>query len=124
LYTWWVPEPLNRAALEEAARALPGEHDFSTFRAAGGRPGHAVRRVREAAWQAGPEGQLTFSITANGFLRGMVRSLVGTMVEIGRGKYLPEYMREALEKQDRSLAGPTAPPQGLFLVRVEYEEKN
>lgn len=122
LYTWWIPEPLNLAALEAAAQALPGEHDFSTFRAAGSRPGHAMRRVREAAWQPGPEGRLRFSITANGFLRGMVRSLVGTMVEIGKGKYAPEYLREALEKRNRGLAGPTAPPQGLFLVGVEYEE--
>jgi len=121
LYTWWIPEPLDVAALEAAARALPGDHDFSTFRAAGGRPGHAGRRVREAVWQSEPEGLLKFSISANGFLRGMVRSLVGTMAEVGRKKYPPDYLREALEKQDRSLAGPTAPPQGLFLVNVEYD---
>ncbi len=123
-YTWWIPEPLDVAALEAAARALPGEHDFSTFRAAGSRPGHAVRRVREAVWQAGAEGRLIFNITANGFLRGMVRSLVGTMVEVGKGKYPAEYLRQALEKRDRGLAGPTAPPQGLFLVGVEYEEND
>ncbi len=121
LYTWWLPESLDVAALDTAARVLPGEHDFFTFRAAGSRPGHAVRQVREASWQQGDEGRLSFSITANGFLRGMVRSLVGTMVEIGRGKYPPEYLREALEKRDRRLAGPTAPPQGLFLVEVEYD---
>ena len=120
LYSWWIPEPLNTGALEEATRALPGEHDFSTFRAAGGRPGHAVRRVREAVWQSGPEGRLSFSITTNGFLRGMVRSLVGTMVEIGKGKYPTAYVKDILDKRDRSLAGPTAPPQGLFLVEVEY----
>ena len=124
LHTWWIPEPLDFAALEAAAQALPGEHDFSTFRAAGSRPGHAVRRVREAAWQQGPAGRLSISIAANGFLRGMVRSLVGTMVEIGRGKYSPEYLTEALGKRHRRLAGPTAPPQGLFLLGVEYEEKN
>jgi tRNA pseudouridine38-40 synthase len=121
LYTWWISQPLDVAALEAAARVLPGEHDFSTFRAAGSRPGPAGRRVRKAAWQAGEEGRLSFRITANGFLRGMVRSLVGTMVEIGKGKYSPAYLKEALEKRDRSLAGPTAPPQGLFLVQVEYD---
>lgn len=124
LYNWWIPKPLDVAALVEAARALPGEHDFSTFRAAGSRPGHAVRQVREAAWRERRGGRLDFRITANGFLRGMVRSLVGTMVEIGRGKFPPEYLREALEKRDRGLAGPTAPPQGLFLLGVEYEEGN
>jgi tRNA pseudouridine38-40 synthase len=117
---WWLAGRLDAGAMQRAARALPGEHDFLTFRASGSRPGHAGRRVREAAWQRHPGGWLYFTITANGFLRGMVRSLVGTMVEIGKGKYPPEYLGEALEKRDRRLAGPTAPPQGLFLVRVEY----
>jgi len=117
---WWISHALDAAAMEEAARALPGEHDFTAFRAAGGRPGHAVRRVREAIWRVQPTGWLDFTITANGFLRGMVRSLVGTMVEIGRGKFPPEHLGEVLQKRDRALAGPTAPPQGLFLVEVEY----
>jgi tRNA pseudouridine38-40 synthase len=120
-HAWWLPSSLDLAAMQAAAQALPGEHDFVAFRAAGGRPGHAVRRVRETAWGQEPEGWLIFTITANGFLRGMVRSLVGTMVEIGQGKYPPEYLGEALKKGDRRLAGPTAPPQGLFLMAVEYD---
>ena len=119
-YAWWLPAPLDAAAMQQAVQSLPGEHDFFAFRAAGSRPGQAVRRVREAAWHRQPEGWLKFTITANGFLRGMVRSLVGTTVEIGKGKYPPEYLSEVLEKRDRRLAGPTAPPQGLFLVKVEY----
>ena len=119
-HAWWLSESLDLAAMEAAAQSLPGEHDFAAFRAAGGRPGHAVRRVGEAFWRREPEGWLVFSITANGFLRGMVRSLVGTMVEIGKGKYPPEYLGEALKKGDRRLAGPTAPPQGLFLMKVDY----
>jgi tRNA pseudouridine38-40 synthase len=119
---WWLPGLLDVAAMQEAAQALPGERDFLAFRAAGSRPGQAVRRVREAIWHRGPEGLLSFIITANGFLRGMVRSLVGTMVEIGKGKYPPIYLHEVLEKRDRRLAGPTAPPQGLFLVQVEYQK--
>jgi tRNA pseudouridine38-40 synthase len=117
---WWLAGPLDAAAMQAAARALPGERDFLAFRAAGSRPGPAVRRVREAAWEVAPGGWLTFTVTANGFLRGMVRSLVGTMVEIGKGKYPPAHLGDVLEKRDRRLAGPTAPPQGLFLVRVEY----
>jgi tRNA pseudouridine38-40 synthase len=119
-YVWWLAGSLDLAAMEEAARRLPGEHDFAAFRASGGRPGHAVRQVREASWEAGDNGRFTFTITANGFLRGMVRSLVGTLVEIGRGKYPPAHLQEVLEKRDRRLAGPTAPPQGLYLVAVEY----
>jgi|UniRef100_A0A7C5ALN9 tRNA pseudouridine38-40 synthase len=119
-YAWWLAGPLDFLALKEAARLLPGKHDFTAFRAAGSRPGPAVRQVREAFWQKGGEGRLTFTITADGFLRGMVRSLVGTMVEIAKGKYPPHYLKEVLAKGDRRLAGPTAPPQGLFLVKVEY----
>jgi tRNA pseudouridine38-40 synthase len=119
-HAWWLTSSLDATAMQQAATVLIGEHDFMAFRAAGSRPGHAVRRVREAAWHSLPEGWLTFTITANGFLRGMVRSLVGTLAEIGKGKYPPEYLGEVLEKRDRRLAGPTAPPQGLFLVKVEY----
>ena len=118
--TWWIPEPLDLALMQIAAQTLLGEHDFSAFRAAGGRPGHAVRQEREASWRQDQERFVNFRITANGFLRGMERSLVGTMVEIGKGKYLPEYLSEVLKKADRRLAGPTAPPQGLSLLRVEY----
>jgi len=119
-YAWWISPPLDADAMQEACRVLPGEHDFLAFRAAGNRPGQAVRLVREASWHPRPGGRLCFTITANGFLRGMVRSLTGTMVEIGRGKYPPEYLGEVLTKRDRQLTGPTAPPQGLFLVAVEY----
>jgi tRNA pseudouridine38-40 synthase len=120
LHAWWLPGSLDATAMQQAAAVLPGEHDFFAFRAAGSRPGHAVRRVQEAVWHCLPEGWLKFTITANGFLRGMVRSLVGTLVEIGKGKYPIEFLGEVLEKRDRRLAGPTAPPQGLFLVKVEY----
>jgi tRNA pseudouridine38-40 synthase len=120
LHAWWIAGPLDIAALEKAVQVLPGEHDFLAFRAAGSRPGQTRRRVREAVWHCQPGGWLNFTITANGFLRGMVRSLVGTLVEIGKGKYPPEYLSEVLERLDRRLAGPTAPSQGLFLVEVEY----
>jgi len=120
-HAWWIAGPLDLAAMAQAARLLPGEHDFLAFRAAGSRPGHTRRVVREAAWQRQGDDRLSFTITANGFLRGMVRSLVGTMVAIGQGKQPPTRLAEALNKGDRRLAGPTAPPQGLFLVRVEYE---
>jgi len=119
-YAWVVREALDLSAMDRAAALLSGEHDFSAFRASGGRPGHGVREVSAAAWHQGEEGRLRFVITANGFLRGMVRSLVGTMVEMGRGKRPPEDLRGLLESRDRAAAGPTAPAQGLFLVEVLY----
>jgi tRNA pseudouridine38-40 synthase len=119
-YAWVVREVLDMAAMAEAAAMLLGEHDFSAFKASGGAPGHAVRVVLAAAWHQEEAGRLRFSITANGFLRGMVRSLVGTMVEIGRGKRPSEDLAGLLQSGDRAAAGPTAPAQGLFLVEVIY----
>ena len=119
-YAWLIRQTLNLEAMAQAAAALPGEHDFSAFKASGGAPSHAVRRVLSAAWHRGDAGHLRFSITANGFLRGMVRSLVGTMVEIGLGKRPLEDLAALLQSGDRAAAGPTAPAQGLFLVEVIY----
>jgi tRNA pseudouridine38-40 synthase len=119
-YCWHLTRDLDLEAMARAAAALPGEHDFAAFRASGGRPGHAVREVLQAAWERGEEGRLRFVITANGFLRGMVRSLVGTMVEVGQGKRPPEDLAGLLASGDRAAAGPTAPAQGLFLVAVIY----
>ncbi|RJR43026.1 MAG: tRNA pseudouridine(38-40) synthase TruA [Deltaproteobacteria bacterium] len=119
-YAWLVRQTLNLEDMAQAAAMLLGEHDFSAFRASGGAPGHAVREVFNAAWQPEAEGHLRFSITATGFLRGMVRSLVGTMVEIGLGKRPPEDLAGLLKSGDRAGAGPTAPAQGLFLVEVLY----
>ena len=65
---------------------------------------------------------ITYEIHGDGFLRHMVRAIVGTLVEIGRGRRAPAWMRDVLASRDRSTAGPTAPAEGLFLVRVEYEE--
>ena len=122
-YAWWIAPPLDLAAMAEAAAVLPGEHDFTAFRASGSDNKNPVRRVLAAAWQAEPGGWLSFTITATGFLRGMVRSLVGTMVEVGRGKAPPARLAELLASGARHLAGPTAPPQGLYLVEVFYEDE-
>jgi tRNA pseudouridine38-40 synthase len=119
-YAWVVREVLDVEAMAEAAAMLLGEHDFSAFRASGGAPGHAVRVVSAAALHQEEAGRLRFSITANGFLRGMVRSLVGTMVEIGLGKRPPGDLAGLLKSGDRAGAGATAPAQGLFLVEVIY----
>jgi tRNA pseudouridine38-40 synthase len=121
-YAWWIDTPLDLAAMAGAAGALPGEHDFTAFRASGSDNLNPVRRVLAAEWRQAPGGWLIFTVTATGFLRGMVRSLVGTMAAAGRGKAPPMILAELLESGARHLAGPTAPPQGLYLVEVFYEE--
>jgi len=118
-YAWHLTAPLNPEALEEAARMLVGEHDFAAFQASGSAVRTTRRRVEEACWRR--EGDMfLFRITATGFLRGMVRSLVGTMVQIGLKKRPVSDLAELLARPDRTRVGPTAPPQGLFLVSVRY----
>ena len=117
---WWIPQPLDRSALAAAAAFLPGEHDFTAFRASGSDNKNPVRRISAAAWLDEPGDWLSFTITATGFLRGMVRSLVGTMVEAGRGKAPATKLAELLANGVRQDAGPTAPPQGLYLMQVRY----
>jgi tRNA pseudouridine38-40 synthase len=119
-YAWWISQPLNLMAMQEAAGGLVGEHDFSAFQASGGGVKNPVRRILNAGWEAARGDILAFTITATGFLRGMVRSLVGTMVETGRGKRPAAELTELLRTGERRRAGPTAPPQGLFLVEVTY----
>jgi tRNA pseudouridine38-40 synthase len=117
---WWISGKLDLEAMAAAAALLPGEHDFSAFRASGSGSLNPVRRIAAARWRTHPGGWLIFTITGNGFLRGMVRSLVGTLVAVGQGKAAPDLLGDLLRNQERHLAGPTAPPQGLFLVEVVY----
>jgi tRNA pseudouridine38-40 synthase len=121
-YAWWIEAPLDLAAMAGAAAILPGEHDFTAFRASGSDNLNPVRRVLAAEWRHDSERWLIFTVTATGFLRGMVRSLVGTLAAVGRGKAPPTILAELLESGARRLAGPTAPPQGLYLVEVFYGE--
>ena len=118
--SWWISQPLNLSAMQAAAAALPGEHDFSAFQASGSSVKNPLRHVLQAGWEKSGNDILIFSITANGFLRGMVRSLTGTMVEVGKEKRPPEDLAELLQTGNRRRTGPTAPPQGLFLMEVVY----
>jgi tRNA pseudouridine38-40 synthase len=119
-YAWWIAQPLDLSAMAAAAQTLPGEHDFTAFRASGSNNQNPVRRVVAADWCDCAGDWLTFTITATGFLRGMVRSLVGSMVEVGRGKASGDRLATLLKSRARHQAGPTAPPQGLYLVEVFY----
>ena len=106
--------------MKKASHSLIGEHDFSAFRTVGSPTRTTVRRVIRAEWKRGREGFIRFEIEANGFLKQMVRSIVGTLVEIGKGRMDAAEFGKILESKDRRKAGPTAPARGLFLKEVKY----
>ena len=117
-YSLHVASPLDLAAMRRAVQALVGEHDFAAF----GQPPQGevtVRRVLVAEWNGEPP-RLTFDIEANAFLYRMVRSIVGTLLQVGRGRLGVEEFAAVLASRDRSRAGPTVPPHGLCLVEVRY----
>jgi tRNA pseudouridine38-40 synthase len=116
---WQVHECLDVEAMREAIRCLAGEHDFSSFRAAGCDAAHPVRKVYRTSLDRRDE-LLVFTIEATAFLRHMVRNIVGTLIEVGRGERTPQSFAELLEARDRTRAGITAPAHGLFLVEVKY----
>ncbi len=114
------PRPLDVAAMRAAAQSLVGHHDFASFQAAGAKPGPTERRL----WRCDPLGEagaeLRFELHGDGFLRHMVRNVVGTLLEVGAGARPADSLASLLAARDRRLAGPTAPACGLCLARVEY----
>lgn len=119
-YAWHIPQKLNLKEMKKATQILIGEHDYSSFRSVGTPTRTAIRRVFRAEWKKGRNEVLRFEIEANGFLKQMVRAIVGTLVEVGKGKMSVDEFRRILESRDRGLAGPTAPSHGLFLKEVKY----
>ena len=116
---WHIPYPLRIAAMRRAASYLTGRRDFSSFRSSGCASRTAVRDLRTITM--GKRGEyLEIDFTGAGFLRHMVRALVGTLVETGRGRFRPEEMKTILASRNRSRAGPTAPARGLYLMEVHY----
>jgi tRNA pseudouridine38-40 synthase len=118
-YSWHVHDPLHIEAMENAISHLEGEHDFSSFQAAACDAAHAVRRVYWNSLESHGT-LLVYRIEATAFLRHMVRNVIGSLVEVGRGERTPQSFAELLDVRDRTQAGPTAPPHGLFLVEVKY----
>jgi tRNA pseudouridine38-40 synthase len=127
-YNWHVPQPLDFDAMARAAAVLEGRHDFAAFAAAGSASASTERtvtavRIRQdgAAWDV-PGTLVTIDVEGEGFLRHMVRNIAGTLVEVGLGRWPAGAMQDILASRDRTRAGTTAPPQGLFLVEVRYAE--
>jgi tRNA pseudouridine38-40 synthase len=111
--------PLDVPAMQSAAGALLGEHDFASFQAADCDAEHAIRRVLRSEMQRDGE-QLIHTIEATAFVRHMVRNIIGTLVEVGHGGRSVADFAALLEVRDRRHAGMTAPAHGLCLVRVDY----
>lgn len=116
---WWVPQPLAADAMAEAARALVGRHDFTTFRAAGCQAKSPVKTLdRFEVAALGDE--LHIEASARSFMHSQVRSMVGSLKLVGEGKWRPADLAAALAAKDRAACGPVAPARGLYLVRVDY----
>jgi tRNA pseudouridine38-40 synthase len=122
-YVWHYPYPLDENAMQLAAPLVEGEHDFTSFAAVDperGREGISnVRRIISSHWRR-ESCELIYEVRGNGFLHHMVRNLVGTFLLVGKGTLKPADITRILKATDRSAAGATAPPGGLYLVNVEY----
>lgn len=129
-YSWQMPWQLDCASMKKAAKHLTGKHDFSSFQAAGCSAKHPVRDIIQIEVNDFNSAEfmgftldaplIKISIKANAFLRHMARNLVGTLVEVGKGKLQPDDIEKILKLKDREKAGPTAPACGLFLEKIIY----
>ncbi|MFH0763117.1 MAG: tRNA pseudouridine(38-40) synthase TruA [Candidatus Omnitrophota bacterium] len=124
---YFYPHHLDTALMHKEARCLLGRHDFASFCASGSSVKTTIRTIKRIsirqakAHQAGlPPGLLIIEIEGDGFLYNMVRNIAGTLIEIGRGRFGPGYLKKLLQAKNRKLAGPTAPARGLYLVEVNY----
>jgi tRNA pseudouridine38-40 synthase len=119
-YSQWVRRPLNLEFLNQSSKFLLGNQDFKSFQSVGSSVPHTVRTIHEANWEWRKPHIAQFTITGSGFLKQMVRNIVGTQLLLERKGLPAESMKTILEAQDRKAAGPPAEPQGLYLMRVYY----
>jgi tRNA pseudouridine38-40 synthase len=119
---WWVPQRLDAEAMRSAAGALIGRHDFTTFRAAGCQAKSPIKTLDRLDVTAVGE-EIRIEARARSFLHNQVRSMVGSLKQVGDGKWRAGDLGAALEARDRAACGPVAPSRGLYLVRVEYGER-
>lgn len=120
-YVWHVSYPLDLKVLGQCLSLIRGEHDFTSFRSTGSNNQNPVRRIFRAELRGPEHGLIRLVLEANGFLRHMVRSMTGTLVEAGMGKTSVDGFLDILGAKDRQRAGIKAPARGLFLVRVVYD---
>jgi len=119
-YAWFIRKTLDLVSMRRAAGHIIGSHDFKAFEGTGSPRSHTTRCVIKADIVEQENGLMVFEIEADGFLRFMVRNIVGTLVDVGLGKITSDDFKEILFSKDRSMAGATAPPNGLFLMQVKY----
>jgi tRNA pseudouridine38-40 synthase len=119
-HLWHIPYDLDIPQMETCLSLLPGRHDFSSFQATGSEIINPVREMMRAELDRPRKGHIYIRLQADGFLRHMVRNIVGTVVEVGRGKRDAEEFGRIFRACDRTRAGVTAPPHGLFLTTVLY----
>jgi len=119
-YAWFIRTKLDPDAMRSALAHIIGSHDFKSFEATGSPRAHTLRNIMAAGLNEQRDGSLVFKIEANGFLRYMVRNIVGTLVDVGLGKITPAGFSGILASKNRRHAGAPAPAHGLFLMEVKY----
>lgn len=116
-----IPMKLDIKKMKQAIQYFEGEHDFKAFKASGTSSKSSVRTIYKAEIREQKNQKIWIELTGNGFLYNMVRIIAGTLVEVGLGNIKPEEIATIIEEKDRTKAGKTLPPQGLYLVKVEYD---
>ena len=117
---WWVPGELDAEAMADAAKLLIGRHDFTTFRATGCQALSPIKTLdRLDVTRSGAE--IRIEVSARSFLHHQVRSFVGSLKQVGEGRWRPDDVQKALDARDRTACGALAPSQGLYLVRIDYD---